>query len=96
MGKTALTRIFSDKQFIDNYINIYKIPPERISTIMYDLASLTNYLSKNYNNVEEIKNLLNNENFFHGIDGQFSMKNNLIERNLSMLKIKDGKAESIN
>ena len=31
-------------------------------------------------------------NFFIGLDGNFSIKNNIIERDLSILKIKSGKA----
>ena len=47
---------------------------------MYDLAALTNYLSKNYNNVEEIKNLLNNENLTESID-KYSLKNDGVQNN---------------
>ena len=72
------------------------MPPPRISTIMYDLSTLINYLLINFNNVEEIKTFLNRDNNFIGLDGEFSIKNNIVKRNLSILKIKDGKATSVN
>ena len=82
--------------FIDKYIELYHVPPPRISTIMYDLATLINYLLVNFNNADEIKNFLDRDNNFIGLDGEFSIKNNIVKRNLSILKIKDGKATSVN
>ena len=63
---------------------------------MYDLSTLINYLIVNFNNTEEIKNFLDRDNNFIGLDGKFSIKNNIVKRNLSILKIKDGKAISVN
>ena len=82
--------------FINKYIELYHVPPPRISTIMYDLSTLINYLIVNFNNTEEIKNFLDRDNNFIGLDGKFSIKNNIVKRNLSILKIKDGKAISVN
>ena len=36
------------------------------------------------------------KDLFRGIDGDFSFENNIIKRNLSILKIQDGKAVLIN
>ena len=44
-----------------------------------------------------LKLLLNNENVrFYGVDGNFYFKNQMIERDLKILRIKDGKALAIN
>ena len=82
--------------FINKYIELYHVPPPRTATIMYDLSSLINYLLKNFNDVEKIKTFLDKDNNFFGLDGGFSIQNNIVKRNLSILKIKDGKANSIN
>jgi len=82
--------------FINKYIELYHVPPPRIATLMYDLSSLINYLLKNFNDVEKIKTFLDKDNNFFGLDGGFSIQNNIVKRNLSILKIKDGKANSIN
>ena len=60
--------------------------------MMYDLAALISFLSINNKEINQIKIFLQNDNFFIGLDGNFSIKNNIIERDLSILKIKSGKA----
>ena len=45
----------------------------------------------------ELINLLNNSNIkFDGVDGKFYFKDNMIERDLDILKINKGTAEKIN
>ena len=44
-----------------------------------------------------VKNILNNYNIkFDGIDGVFYFKNNVIERNLDIVQISNGKTLKIN
>ena len=60
---------------------------------MYDLVGLLNYIVENQLTLESTFELLNNQNVsFVGIDGKFSFENNLIKRDLDILRIKDGKA----
>ena len=80
------------KKFINSYIDLYSIPPTRTATMMYDLAALISFLSINNKEINQIKIFLQNDNFFIGLDGNFSIKSNIIERDLSILKIKSGKA----
>ena len=53
-------------------------------------------INKNTDLEDVIKTFLNRDNNFIGLDGEFSIKNNIVKRNLSILKIKDGKATSVN
>jgi len=81
------------KEFEKKYMDLFLLPPPRTSTIIYDVSSLINYLTVNYENFNQINVFLNNNNKFVGLDGRFSIENNLIKRELSILKIQDGKAE---
>ena len=72
------------------------MPPPRTATVMYDVVTLTNYLYNNFNSISEMNNFLESENIFFGLDGKFSIKNNIVKRELSILKINDGKANLIN
>ena len=82
---------------INKYMEIYEEEFLRISTLPYDLVGLLNFIySKEYNFGDLIK-LLNNPNKkFYGIDGNFYFKNNLIERELEILEIKNGNSFIIN
>ena len=82
---------------INNYMEIYEEEFLRISTLPYDLIGLINLIySKKYKYRDVIK-LLNNPNKkFDGIDGNFYFKNNMIERDLNILKINNGKSFVIN
>ncbi len=82
---------------IESYSKIYNNSFIRISTLPYDLIGLLNYIfSKNITFIELV-NLLNNSNIkFDGVDGNFYFRNNMIERDLNVLRIKNGKAVSIN
>ena len=82
---------------INNYMEIYDDEFLRISTLPYDLIGLINFIyTKEYKLGEAIK-LLNNPNIkFDGIDGNFYFKDNLIERDLNILKIDNGNSIVIN
>tara|TARA_Y100001960_G_C14685085_1_gene833313 strand:- start:121 stop:1407 length:1287 start_codon:yes stop_codon:yes gene_type:complete len=84
------------EKFIKEYIKLYYMPPPRTATVMYDVVTLTNYLYNNFNSISEMNNFLESENIFFGLDGKFSIKNNIVKRELSILKINDGKANLIN
>ena len=60
---------------------------------MYDLVGLINYIVENNLSVGSTMKLLNDKSsIFRGIDGQFYFENNLIVRDLNILKIKKGDA----
>jgi hypothetical protein len=82
---------------INNYMEIYDDEFLRISTLPYDLIGLINFIySKEYKLGDVIK-LLNNPNKkFDGIDGNFYFKDNMIERDLNILKINNGNSFVIN
>ena len=84
------------ENIINNYIKIYDEELLRILT-SYDLIALINFIySKEYKLGDVIK-LLNNPNKkFDGIDGNFYFKNNIIERELNILKIDNGNSVVIN
>lgn len=81
--------------FVNSFSEIYSLPPPRTATIMYDLAALISILSKKYDNLNQIVSFLKEDNYFKGLDGNFSIKNNIIERELLILKITNGKAIEI-
>ena len=82
---------------INDYIEIYGDEFLRISTLPYDLIGLINFIySKDYKLGDVVK-LLNNPNKkFNGVDGNFYFKNNMIERDLNILKIDNGNSIVIN
>ncbi len=82
---------------INNYMEIYDDEFLRISTLPYDLIGLINFIyTKEYKFGDVIK-LLNNPNKkFDGIDGNFYFKDNMIERDLNILKINNGNSFVIN
>ncbi|MDC3082818.1 hypothetical protein OA321_00790 [Pelagibacteraceae bacterium] len=92
-GVPEISRI----NIINNYIEIYGDELLRISTLPYDLIGLINFIySKNYK-LGDLVNLLNNPNKkFNGVDGNFYFKNNMIERDLNILKIDNGNSIVIN
>ncbi len=84
-------------KLLEEYLNIYDENMLRISTLPYDLVGLLNYMYSNDLNHLEAIELLNNKKIkFDGIDGKFYFKNNIIERNLQVLKISQGKAKKTN
>ena len=82
---------------INNYIEIYDDVFLRISTLPYDLIGLINFIYSKEYKLEDVVKLLNNPNKkFNGVDGNFYFKNNMIERNLNILKINKGNSFVIN
>ncbi len=82
---------------MNNYIETYEEEFSRISTLPYDLIGLINFIYTNKYKLGELINLLNNPNKkFDGIDGNFYFKNNIIERDLDILKINSGNSFVIN
>ena len=82
---------------INNYIEIYEEDFLRISTLPYDLMGLINFIYTKEYKFGDVIELLNNPNKkFDGIDGNFYFKNNMIERNLDILKISNGNSFVIN
>ena len=60
---------------------------------MYDLVGLLTYIVNNQHTVESTLALLNNQQLsFEGLDGKFSFENNLIKRDLDILRIKNKQA----
>ncbi len=79
------------------YENIYNENLMRISTLPYDLVGLLNHIYSKQLSFNQMIELLNNPSVkFDGVDGKFFFRNNLIERDLDILKISNGKANKIN
>jgi len=81
------------ENFFKEYIHTYGFEPIRTATIMHDVVGLLNYIALNQLNIRSTHLLLNDNNLlFDGIDGKFYFKDNLIKRNLKILKIDKGNA----
>ena len=81
------------KWFLDDYFLNYAHIPTRTITIPYDLIGIASYIIENDLHLVDVKKLLNNKQItFEGMDGKFSFKNNVISRELNILKISNGKA----
>ncbi|MDC3112341.1 hypothetical protein OA415_02000 [Pelagibacteraceae bacterium] len=82
---------------INNYKEMYEEDFLRISTLPYDLIGLINFIFKKEYKLNDVIKLLNNSNKrFDGVDGNFYFKNNMIERDLDILKINNGNSFVIN
>ncbi len=82
---------------INKYLEIYDEELLRISTLPYDLIGLINFIFKEDYKYNDVLNLLNNPNKkFEGVDGNFYFKNNIIERDLEILKIENGNSFILN
>ena len=82
---------------INKYKEIYDENMIRISTLPYDIIGLLNYVFKNNMTLYQLLDLLDSSNIkFDGVDGSFYFKNNIIERDLNILEIKNGKAVKLN
>ncbi len=82
---------------INNYMEIYEEEFLRISTLPYDLIGLINFIYKKEFKLNDVIKLLNNPTKkFDGVDGNFFFKNNMIERDLDILKINNGTSIVIN
>ena len=85
------------QNLINQYRKIYDEKLLRISTLPYDLVGLLNYVFSRNLSYQRMIELLNNSQIkFEGVDGEFYFKNNLIERDLDMLRISNGIAKKIN
>mgnify|MGYP001969970575 FL=1 len=84
------------QQLNDDYKNLYEERLLRISTLPYDLVGLLDYLIINDYTTSNLYETLKKNNIrFSGVDGNFYFLNNRIERDLQILKIKNGKASVI-
>ena len=79
-------------QYFENYYLNYKEQPIRTITMPYDLIGILTYIVNNKFTLEDVQRLLNDDStIFDGIDGKFYFKNNVISRELDILKISNGK-----
>tara|TARA_B110000014_G_scaffold259874_1_gene248472 strand:+ start:177 stop:1448 length:1272 start_codon:yes stop_codon:yes gene_type:complete len=90
------TEFVNRSNFVANYLALYNLPPPRTATMIYDISSLISYLINNFEYISEISTFLNNDNNFMGLDGKFSIKDNIVKRDLSILTINDGEANLVN
>ena len=82
---------------INSYMDIYDDEFLRISTLPYDLIGLLNFIYTKKYKLSDVIKLLNNPNKrFDGINGNFYFKDNMIERDLNILKINNGNSFVIN
>ena len=89
--------LINRENLINKYTALYDENLLRVSTLPYDLIGLLNYVFEKNLSYSELINLLNNSNIkFDGVDGKFYFKDNMIERDLDILKINKGTAEKIN
>ncbi len=85
------------EKIIKKYNEIYKTKFMRTSTLAYDLVGLLSYMYEKKMTVKDVYTLLNNKKIrFDGIDGGFYFNNNIIERDLEILQILEGKAIKLN
>ena len=84
------------RDLFDTYRDVYEGKLLRISTLPYDLIGLIAFAIYNNLTIDDFYKLLNNNNStFSGVDGSFYFKNNIIERDLDILEIANGKAEKL-
>ena len=85
------------KDLFEQYTKIYDAKPLRISTLPYDLIGLLSYVYGKKQTLDDLYKLLNNKSVrFDGVDGNFYFDDNIIERDLSILKISNGEAKKVN
>jgi hypothetical protein len=84
------------KKLIEDYYELYNEKLLRTSTLPFDLVGLLAFIINNNYTISSLYELLNEGNFkFSGIDGSFYFLNNTIERDLSVLRINNGKVDLI-
>ena len=84
------------KQLTQDYYDLYNEKLLRTSTLPFDLVGLLAFIIDNNYNLSSFYELLNESNSkFSGVDGSFYFLNNVIERDLSILQINEGKAKII-
>ena len=85
------------RDFFSDYLEIYNQKPIRTATIPYDLIALLSYFIKKEMTLGDAYDFMNNEKIkFDGIDGRFFFLNNIIFRELDILKISNGEANKVN
>ena len=81
---------------VKRYEEIYGDKFIRISTIIYDVIGILNYIYEKELSLQEIQSLLKNSKIkFDGVDGSFLFKNNIIQRDLNILEIRNGSAQKL-
>jgi hypothetical protein len=84
------------KKLVEDYYELYEDKLLRTSTLPYDLVGLLDFVINNNYTLPLFYNLLNKSNVkFSGVDGSFYFLKNVIERDLGILKIKNGKVKKI-
>ena len=85
------------KDFFNDYEFFYSEKPIRTATIPYDVVGLISYFIEQNMTLGDVYNLLDSGNVkFDGIDGKFFFTNNIIFRELDILKIHKGEAIQLN
>ena len=83
--------------FLNDYEKIYQEKPIRTATLPYDLLGIVSYIINQKMTVAQAYDLLDNSQIkFDGIDGKFSFVENVIFRELDILKIAKGSAIKLN
>ena len=83
--------------FLNDYEKIYEEKPMRTATLPYDLMGIVSYIINKEMTIKKAYNLLNDGQIkFDGIDGKFSFVENVIYRELDILKIAKGSALKLN
>ena len=83
--------------FLNDYEKIYQEKPIRTATLPYDLLGIVSYIIKQKMTIAQAYDLLDNSQIkFDGIDGKFSFVENVIFRELDILKIAKGSAIKLN
>ena len=83
--------------FLNDYEKIYQEKPIRTATLPYDLLGIVSYIINQKMTIAQAYDLLNNSQIkFDGIDGKFSFVENVIFRELDILKIAKGSAIKLN
>ena len=83
--------------FLNDYEKIYQEKPIRTATLPYDLLGIVSYIINQEMTIEKAYDLLDNSQIkFDGIDGKFSFVENVIFRELDILKIAKGNAIKLN
>jgi len=83
--------------FLNDYEKIYQEKPIRTATLPYDLLGIVSYIINQKMTIAQAYDLLdNNQIKFDGIDGKFSFVENVIFRELDILKIAKGSAIKLN
>ncbi len=83
--------------FLNDYEKIYQEKPIRTATLPYDLLGIVSYIINQKMTIAQAYDLLDNSQIkFDGIDGKFSFVENVIFRELDILKIAKGRAIKLN